>query len=146
MVELLDPTGVYFNGRVIAQGVPSGPEDGVTDVAVFKRLMQGLEGREPVLIIVDDSSAVWPNDKRNLFVVERYIYFPSSRKRFGMQGRSLLEIDRCADQWRIPRMAFHQSWGEPHDDADRLLLTSGTTCVKHSDHMGAECGVPLLTC
>eukprot|EP00878_Enallax_costatus_P033398 GHUV01036827.1.p1 GENE.GHUV01036827.1~~GHUV01036827.1.p1 ORF type:complete len:141 (+),score=29.73 GHUV01036827.1:127-549(+) len=95
MVELLDPTGAYFHGRVIAQGVPAGPEDGVTDVAAFKRLMQGLEGREPVLLIVDDSSAVWPNDKRNLFVVERYIYFPSSRRRFGMQGRSLLEIDRC---------------------------------------------------
>eukprot|EP00878_Enallax_costatus_P015641 GHUV01016386.1.p1 GENE.GHUV01016386.1~~GHUV01016386.1.p1 ORF type:complete len:554 (+),score=207.91 GHUV01016386.1:103-1662(+) len=94
MVELLDPTGAYFHGRVIAQGVPAGPEDGVTDVAAFKRLMQGLEGREPVLLIVDDSSAVWPNDKRNLFVVERYIYFPSSRRRFGMQGRSLLEIDR----------------------------------------------------
>jgi RNA polymerase II C-terminal domain phosphatase-like 3/4 len=48
-----------------------------------------------VVVIVDDSSAVWPHDRRNLFVVERYIYFPSSRKRFGMQGKSLLEIDRC---------------------------------------------------
>lgn len=57
-------------------------------------LLQGLEGREPVVVIVDDSSAVWPHDKRNLFVVERYIYFPSSRRRFGMQGKSLLEIDR----------------------------------------------------
>lgn len=95
MVDLLDPNGVYFNGRVIAQGAPSSPEDNVTDPVVFKRLMQGLEGREPVLLIVDDSSAVWPYDKRNLFVVERYIYFPSSRKRFGMQGKSLLEIDRC---------------------------------------------------
>lgn len=59
-------------------------------------LCQGLEGREPVVLIVDDSSAVWPHDRRNLFVVERYIYFPSSRKRFGMQGKSLLEIDRWA--------------------------------------------------
>lgn len=47
-----------------------------------------------MVLIVDDSSAVWPHDRRNLFVVERYIYFPSSRKRFGMQGKSLLEIDR----------------------------------------------------
>lgn len=57
-------------------------------------LRQGLEGCEPVVLIVDDSSAVWPNDRRNLFIVERYIYFPSSRKRLGMQGRSLMEVDR----------------------------------------------------
>jgi RNA polymerase II C-terminal domain phosphatase-like 3/4 len=47
-----------------------------------------------MVIIVDDSSAVWPHDRRSLFVVERYVYFPSSRKRGGMSGRSLLEIDR----------------------------------------------------
>lgn len=59
-------------------------------------LCQGLEGCEPVVLIVDDSSAVWPNDRRNLFIVERYIYFPSSRRRLGMAGKSLLEVDRCA--------------------------------------------------
>eukprot|EP00775_Hariotina_reticulata_P011392 gene11392-11540_t len=94
MVDLLDPQGAYFGGRVIAQGVPTAPDEVPGDAVVFKRLMQGLEGREPVVLIVDDSSAVWPHDRRNLFVVERYIYFPSSRKRFGMQGKSLLEIDR----------------------------------------------------
>ncbi len=62
----------------------------------MKRLVQGLEGREPIAIIVDDSQAVWPHDRRNLFVVERYIYFPSSKERFGLQGLSLLEIDRWA--------------------------------------------------
>jgi RNA polymerase II C-terminal domain phosphatase-like 3/4 len=58
-------------------------------------LGQGLEGCEPVVLIVDDSSAVWPNDRRNLFIVERYIYFPSSRRRLGMAGKSLMEVDRC---------------------------------------------------
>jgi hypothetical protein len=48
------------------------------------------------VLIVDDSSAVWPNDRRNLFIVERYIYFPSSRKRLGMAGKSLMEVDRWA--------------------------------------------------
>ena len=62
--------------------------------AVHACSVQGLEGREPMVIIVDDSSAVWPHDRRNLFVVERYIYFPSSRKRLGMNGKSLMEIDR----------------------------------------------------
>jgi len=63
-------------------------------VLLLLLLAQGLEGCEPVVLIVDDSSAVWPNDRRNLFIVERYIYFPSSRKRLGMQGKSLLEVDR----------------------------------------------------
>jgi RNA polymerase II C-terminal domain phosphatase-like 3/4 len=92
MMDLLDPQGTYFGGRIIAQGV------GESDASVqqAKRLMAGLEGREPVAVILDDSSAVWPHDKRNLFVVERYLFFPSSRKRFGMKGKSLLEVNRCA--------------------------------------------------
>ena len=94
MIELLDPSRQYFGGRVIAQGVPTGPDESPADTVVFKQLVQGLEGREPVVLIVDDSSSVWPHDRRNLFVVERYIYFPSSRRRFGMQGKSLLEIER----------------------------------------------------
>lgn len=44
-----------------------------------KRLASGLEGREPVAIILDDSSVVWPHDLRNLLVVERYIYLPTVR-------------------------------------------------------------------
>ena len=59
--------------------------------------MQGLEGREAVAVVVDDSSAVWPSHERNLLKVERYIYFPSSRRQFGLRGKSLLEIGRsCA--------------------------------------------------
>lgn len=91
MVELLDPNNVYFGNRIIAAGI-NGQDDAAWQQT--KRLMQGLEGREPVVIIADDSSAVWPHDRRNLFVVERYIYFPSSRRKFGMAGKSLLEIER----------------------------------------------------
>lgn len=36
---------------------------------------------------------VWPHNKLNLIVVERYTYFPCSRRQFGLQGPSLLEID-----------------------------------------------------
>lgn len=28
-----------------------------------KRLTSGLEGREPIVVILDDSSAVWPHDR-----------------------------------------------------------------------------------
>ena len=45
-------------------------------------------------VVVDDSSAVWPNHERNLLKVERYIYFPSSRRQFGLRGKALLELGR----------------------------------------------------
>ncbi|KAG1672556.1 hypothetical protein FOA52_010656 [Chlamydomonas sp. UWO 241] len=90
VVDLLDPHGMFFGGRVIAAGVPEGDPA----AAHAKRLMAGLEGREPVTIILDDSSAVWPHDRRNLFMVERYLYFPASRRKFGMEGKALLEINR----------------------------------------------------
>ena len=92
MVELLDPGAQYFAGRIIAQGSTNGDDSTMQQT---KRLMQGLEGREPLAVILDDSSAVWPHDRRNLLMVERYIYYPSSRRKFGMQGKALLEINRC---------------------------------------------------
>lgn len=47
-------------------------------------------------MVVDDSSAVWPSHERNLLKVERYIYFPSSRRQFGLRGKSLLELGRSS--------------------------------------------------
>eukprot|EP00798_Chlamydomonas_sp_ICE-L_P027333 gene27333-4630_t len=99
MVELLDPTKELFGPRVIAQGTSNnGEEAGAATLS--KRLMDGLEGREPVSVILDDSSAVWPHDRRNLLMVERYLYFPASRKKFGMEGKSLLEVNRdeCSER------------------------------------------------
>lgn len=46
--------------------------------------------------MVDDTSAVWPAHGGNLLAVERYIYFPSSRRQFGLRGKSLLEVNRSA--------------------------------------------------
>jgi hypothetical protein len=40
MVDLLDPQGAYFGGRVIAQGAPTAPDEAPGDAVVFKRLMQ----------------------------------------------------------------------------------------------------------
>ncbi|MED6219583.1 hypothetical protein PIB30_037117 [Stylosanthes scabra] len=67
MAKVLDPKGVLFNGRVISRG-----DDTDSD---------------------DDSARVWPHNKLNLIVVERYTYFPCSRRQFGLPGPSLLEID-----------------------------------------------------
>lgn len=114
IAELLDPRGVYFGGRIVAlESVPlssssgelgPGEDAAAAEQQLIKRLVAGLEGREPIAVILDDSSAVWPHDARNLFVVERYIYFPSSRRRFGLPGPSLLEAgrDECPSQGMLP--------------------------------------------
>jgi hypothetical protein len=55
---------------------------------------QGLEECEAVCIIVDDSNDVWRHHVHNLLHVERYIYFPSSRRQ--------LKVRRCfleAQKW-----------------------------------------------
>lgn len=90
MRELIDPDSKLFGDRVIAQG------SGVADekVAQPKTLRNGLEGRESIVLILDDSTSVWPSEGQNLFSVERYLFFPSSRRQFGMPGQSLLEINQ----------------------------------------------------
>lgn len=55
---------------------------------------QGLEGREAVTVVVDDSHSVWAQHRRNLVVVERYVYFPASRVQLGIARPSLLEANR----------------------------------------------------
>ena len=89
MLDLVDPNGSLFASRIIADGETSEPF-----ASASKRIQAGLSGRESVTIALDDSAALWPLDKRHLFAVERYLFFPSSRKRFGMKGKSLLEINR----------------------------------------------------
>ncbi|KAL0055154.1 hypothetical protein WJX82_007861 [Trebouxia sp. C0006] len=90
IVEVLDPSGRLFGHRIISQGAAG---DGVQQ-DLTKRLMQGLEGREPVALVVDDTSSVWGNHEENLVAVERYIYFPASRRHFGSKAKSLLEMRR----------------------------------------------------
>ncbi|KAL0031859.1 hypothetical protein WJX79_000365 [Trebouxia sp. C0005] len=90
IVEVLDPSGRLFGHRIISQGAAG---EGVQQ-DLTKRLMQGLEGREPVALVVDDTSSVWGNHEENLVAVERYIYFPASRRQFGSKAKSLLEMRR----------------------------------------------------
>lgn len=92
VTRLLDPAGVFFGDRIIAQGA-----DRVDQMQAdqAKQLMHGLEGREAVTVIVDDSHSVWSEHRPNLVAVERYVYFPSSRTSLGMKGPSLLEANRC---------------------------------------------------
>lgn len=54
IADVLDPDGRLFGPRIIAQG--AGDSAAVVDLA--KRLQAGLEGREMVSIVVDDTSSV----------------------------------------------------------------------------------------
>ncbi|KAG8090806.1 hypothetical protein GUJ93_ZPchr0011g27950 [Zizania palustris] len=93
MAKVLDPTGALFAGRVISRGDDGDPFDSDERVPKSKDL-DGVLGMESAVVIIDDSVRVWPHNKHNLIVVERYIYFPCSRRQFGLPGPSLLEIDR----------------------------------------------------
>lgn len=92
MAKVLDPTGTLFAGRVISRGDDGDPFDGDERLPKSKDL-DGVLGMESAVVIIDDSVRVWPHNKLNLIVVERYTYFPCSRRQFGLMGPSLLEID-----------------------------------------------------
>ncbi|KAH9607920.1 hypothetical protein KSS87_013373, partial [Heliosperma pusillum] len=93
MAKLLDPSGNLFAGRVISRGNDGESSDG--DDRVFKtKDLDGVLGMESSVVIIDDSVRVWPHNKLNLIVVERYLYFPCSRRQFGLSGPSLLDCDR----------------------------------------------------
>ncbi|XP_058092999.1 RNA polymerase II C-terminal domain phosphatase-like 3 [Magnolia sinica] len=92
MAKVLDPTGALFAGRVLSRGDDGDPFDGDERVPKSKDL-DGVLGMESAVVIIDDSVRVWPHNKLNLIVVERYTYFPCSRRQFGLLGPSLLEID-----------------------------------------------------
>ncbi|CAL0308321.1 unnamed protein product [Lupinus luteus] len=92
MAKILDPKGTLFNGRVISRGDDTDSVDGEERAPKTKDL-EGVLGMESAVVIIDDSVRVWPHNKLNLIVVERYTYFPCSRRQFGLPGPSLLEID-----------------------------------------------------
>ncbi|KAJ6428442.1 hypothetical protein OIU84_023802 [Salix udensis] len=133
MAKVLDPKGLLFAGRVISRGDDGDPFDGEERVPKSKDL-EGVLGMESGVVIIDDSVRVWPHNKLNLIVVERYIYFPCSRRQFGLPGPSLLEIDhdeRPEDGTLACSLAviekIHQNFFTHHslDEADvRNILSS----------------------
>ncbi|CAL4981071.1 unnamed protein product [Urochloa decumbens] len=92
MAKVLDPTGTLFAGRVISRGDDGDPFDSDERVPKSKDL-DGVLGMESAVVIIDDSIRVWPHNRHNLIVVERYTYFPCSRRQFGLPGPALLELD-----------------------------------------------------
>ncbi|KAI3929520.1 hypothetical protein MKX01_025688 [Papaver californicum] len=90
MAKLLDPSRALFSGRVISRGDDGESLDG--DERPKIKDLDGVLGMESAVVIIDDSVRVWPHHKLNMIAVERYIYFPCSKRQFGLLGPSLLEI------------------------------------------------------
>ncbi|KAL4182169.1 hypothetical protein AMTRI_Chr12g241220 [Amborella trichopoda] len=79
VAKVLDPIGSLFAGHVISKGDNGDPYD--RDERLPKRKdLDGVLGMEYAVVIIDDSIKVLPHHKHNLIVVERYTYFPCSRR------------------------------------------------------------------
>ncbi|KAL2534828.1 RNA polymerase II C-terminal domain phosphatase-like 4 [Abeliophyllum distichum] len=83
MAKLLDPGGVYFHSRVIAQGDCTQKHQKGLDIVL---------GQESAVLILDDTEAVWGKHKENLILMERYHFFASSCRQFGFNCKSLSEL------------------------------------------------------
>lgn len=85
MAYILDPMGRLFGSRVISQS------DSTCRTAKDLDVMLGAES---AVIILDDTEGVWPRHKENLILMERYHFFGSSCKQFGIASASLLEAEK----------------------------------------------------
>ncbi|KAK6151454.1 hypothetical protein DH2020_014089 [Rehmannia glutinosa] len=95
MAKLLDPGDNYFSSRIIAQG------------DCTQRNQKGLDvvlGRESAVLVLDDTEAVWGKHKDNLILMERYHFFASSCKQFGLNCKSLsqLKSDESETEGALP--------------------------------------------
>ena len=72
MAKVLDPTGTLVAGRVISRGDDGDPFDSDDRVPKSKDL-DGVLGMESAVVIIDDSVRVWPHNRHNLIVVERFV-------------------------------------------------------------------------
>ncbi|XP_015081180.1 RNA polymerase II C-terminal domain phosphatase-like 4 [Solanum pennellii] len=82
MANLLDPGGIYFHSRVIAQSDST------------RRHQKGLDvvlGQESAVVILDDTEVVWGKHRENLILMDRYHFFTSSCRQFGLKCKSLSE-------------------------------------------------------
>ncbi|KAF8106312.1 hypothetical protein N665_0144s0023 [Sinapis alba] len=78
VLSLIDPDKVYFGDRVIT-----------SEKSPYKKTLDLLSADKRRVVIVDDTSMVWPQHKRNLFEIAKYIYF-----RDGMKWESYAEKKR----------------------------------------------------
>ncbi|KNA24994.1 hypothetical protein SOVF_010340 [Spinacia oleracea] len=91
MAKLLDPENNYFKSRIISRDdCPNQAQKGL-DV---------LQLPESVVLVLDDTKAVWERNKDNLILMDRYIYFSSSCREFGFKNcKSLAQLKRDEDEF-----------------------------------------------
>ncbi|CAD6238123.1 unnamed protein product [Miscanthus lutarioriparius] len=75
VVKLLDPDGAYFGGRVVSRDESTRQDSKSLDV------VPGAEAA--AVVILDDSSDVWPDHQENLILMHPYLYFADSCRTFG---------------------------------------------------------------
>lgn len=75
VLSLIDPDKLYFGDRVITR-----------EKSPHKKTLDLLSADKRRVVIVDDTSSVWPQHKRNLLEIAKYIYF-----RDGMKWESYAE-------------------------------------------------------
>ncbi|XP_013732023.1 RNA polymerase II C-terminal domain phosphatase-like 5 [Brassica napus] len=78
VLSLIDPDKLYFGDRVITR-----------EKSPHKKTLDLLSADKRRVVIVDDTSSVWPQHKRNLLEIAKYIYF-----RDGMKWESYAEKKR----------------------------------------------------
>ncbi|CAD6241912.1 unnamed protein product [Miscanthus lutarioriparius] len=86
VVKLLDLDGAYFGGRVVSSDESTRRDRKSLDV------VPGADAA--AVVILDDSSHVWPEHQENLILMDRYLYFADSCRTFGYRVRSLAELRR----------------------------------------------------
>ncbi|KAK9684259.1 hypothetical protein RND81_10G197400 [Saponaria officinalis] len=85
MAKLLDPENKYFNSRIISRD----------DCKIkYEKCLSVIQKPENEVLILDDTSKVWPNNKDNLILMDRYMYFSSGCHKLGYNCKSLAELKR----------------------------------------------------
>ncbi|CAM6112440.1 unnamed protein product [Calypogeia fissa] len=75
----------FFGDRIISQGDSTRSTMKDLDVVL---------GAESAVVILDDTEGVWPKHRAKLVLMERYHFFRSSCRQFGVRGLSLTEKGR----------------------------------------------------
>jgi RNA polymerase II C-terminal domain phosphatase-like 3/4 len=75
VIDLLDPEGVYFGGRVVSRKESTQWDMKSLDV---------IPGADPAaVVILDDTDSACPGHQDNLILMDRYHYFSSTCRKFG---------------------------------------------------------------
>uniref|UniRef100_A0A7N0T5E8 RNA polymerase II C-terminal domain phosphatase-like n=1 Tax=Kalanchoe fedtschenkoi TaxID=63787 RepID=A0A7N0T5E8_KALFE len=104
--KLLDPTGEYFDTRIISR-------DDV-DVVTGLKSLDFVLAQDRSVVILDDTEAVWSRHKDNLVVIERYTYFGSGQR--GVSGGDDILTTVLRALKRVHCKFFNH--GDPGDDKD----------------------------